>query len=76
MLNFYMKRVVTIKLQQIVRFKNTNLFKFLLKYNKKIIMAIFDFGRLFIAAAVFKRPYIAIAGGILGLLLGIGITAT
>ena len=34
--------------------------------------ALFGFGGLFITAAVFKRPYIAIAGGVLGLLFGIG----
>ena len=28
---------------------------------------------LFIAAAVFKRPYIAIAAGVLGVLVGMGV---
>jgi uncharacterized membrane protein len=39
------------------------------------IPALFGLIGLFITAATFKRPYIAIAGGILGTLIGIGITA-
>jgi len=34
--------------------------------------ALFGFVGLFITAAIFKRPYIAIAGGVLGVLLGMG----
>lgn len=35
--------------------------------------AIFGIFGLFISAAIFKRPYIAIAGGVLGVLIGMGL---
>lgn len=38
--------------------------------------ALFGLGGLFITAAIFKRPYIAIAGAILGVLLGMGIAVS
>jgi len=39
------------------------------------IPAIFGMVGLFITAALFKRPYIAIAGGIFGVLIGMGMVA-
>lgn len=37
--------------------------------------AIFGLVFLFLTAAIFKRPYIAIAGAILGVLLGMGMVS-
>jgi len=34
--------------------------------------AVFGLAGLFITAAIFRRPYIAIAGGVLGVLIGMG----
>jgi len=38
--------------------------------------ALFGMIGLFITAAIFKRPYIAIAGAILGVLIGMGMVIT